>query len=308
VIVLSSLRLRFCGSHFQVMAALMRLMWPRFQQSAALIITNYQILSGLPDRIGIPFPENITVLLKNMQLLVNVDILNLPGLSCIVGSSFYRKFLANMLAPLFIILVTWGLSKRHLRKLRSVTMPMPTNLDQDLDSIGPVGSEARRRQLRRRVNFKVSRAIVASKIQAPYYGFICFIVYLRFPAASRIIFEMFICRQTGPPPGSDCDMEMEECDDIRYLEADYREKCFEGAHETFAYIAAFFMFAYILMIPLAFYIVLEKNKITICGKAASTDYAPGKGEKGEAGYTAQVGSAAIPGNQDFVKVAPYKPL
>jgi hypothetical protein len=84
--VLGSLRLRFCAHHFQVVAALLRLMWPRLSQSAALIITNYQILSGLPQRIRIPFPEGITRFLKAMTTLINIDVLNLPGLACIVGS------------------------------------------------------------------------------------------------------------------------------------------------------------------------------------------------------------------------------
>ena len=37
--VLGSLRLRFCSHHFQVGAAVLRLMWPRISQSAALIIS-----------------------------------------------------------------------------------------------------------------------------------------------------------------------------------------------------------------------------------------------------------------------------
>jgi len=151
--VLGSLRLRFCAHHFQVVAALLRLMWPRLSQSAALIITNYQILSGLPQRIRIPFPEGITRFLKAMTTLINIDVLNLPGLACIVGSrsrqpccifhmfvsisarqdhvsnrkltitltrtgDFYTKFMANMLVPLFIVVATHELSKYHLRRLR----------------------------------------------------------------------------------------------------------------------------------------------------------------------------------------------
>ena len=151
--VLGSLRLRFCSHHFQVVAALLRLMWPRLSQSVNLIITNYQILSGLPQRIRIPFPEGITRFLKAMTTLINIDVLNLPGLACFVGSrsrqpccffrpfvsilerqdhvsnktltltltrtgDFYTKFMANMLVPLFIVVATHELSKYHLRRLR----------------------------------------------------------------------------------------------------------------------------------------------------------------------------------------------
>ena len=74
---LASLRLMLCSHHFKATALLLRLMWPRINQSAALIITNYQILSGLPSRLRIPFPDRITRLLKSFTAIINIDIINL---------------------------------------------------------------------------------------------------------------------------------------------------------------------------------------------------------------------------------------
>ena len=294
LVVLGSLRLKFCSHHFQAVAALMRLIWPRITQSARLIITNYQILSGLPQRIRIPFPPGITGLLKSLTIMINFDVLTLPGLACVIGSNFYVKFLANMLVPLFIVLITLYVSKRHLKHLRTKAMALPKDLDVDLDTVGPKGSIERRRIVRRTINFKVCRAVVASKIQAPYYSFNCFIVYLRFPAVSRLVFDMFRCRSVAP--------------DGSLLEADYQQKCFEGRHQIYYWIGWLFLCCYTLGIPLYIFYKLTSFKTTILGKPASQDYKPAVGKKGSDSYIPQIGQAAIPGNQNYIEIAPFKPL
>ena len=295
--VLSTMRLRSCAYHFQVGAALLRLMWPRINQSANLLITNYQILSGLPGRVRISFPAGITTVLRAMTTLVSIDILNLPGLSCLVGSSFYIKFLSNMLTPFVIVVGLHLLSRWHINRLRTVTMPMPPELDVEPDSVGPKGSKERSSLLRRSINFKICRAVVASKIQAPYYAGICFIVFIRFPAVTRMIFAMFRCRRVADVPSS-----------VSLLEAAYEEECFEGDHKLFFALGVFFLFAYTLSIPAWLLYRLNSYKDTIIGQPASSDFRPAFGVEGERGYRAQVGTAAIPGNPNYIEIAPFKPL
>ena len=264
----------------------------RLTQSAANI-TNYQILSGLPERIRIPFPSGFTKLLKIMATVIKVDVLTLPGVGCLVGSSFYVKFLANMLMPLVLVILARTLSKHHLKRLRTKTMPMPKDLEVDLDTIGPVGHPSDGR-LYRRINFKICRAVVGTKIQAPYYQFICFIMYLRYPAVSKLVFDMFRCRPVAA--------------DTYLLEADYQQVCWEGTHLVFAGIALFFYWVYVIGIPAVILYELTRFQTTIVGKPASDNYVPAKGKKGDVGYTAQVGEAAIPGNPEFIGVAHFKPL
>eukprot|EP01043_Picozoa_sp_COSAG02_P046779 COSAG02_NODE_4411_length_5386_cov_8.551352_1_plen_1421_part_00 len=298
--LLASLRLMLCSHHFKAIALLLRLMWPRISQSVNLIITNYQILSGLPSRLRIPFPRGITRLLKSFTAIINIDILNLPGLACVVGSSYYTKFIANMLAPVLVILILRAISKWHIARLRTVSMPMPSDLDLDeaaLDeAVGPKGSPERRRFLRHRVSFKVCRAIVASKIQAPYYALMCFIVFVRFPATSRIIFDMFRCRSVSA------------VDKSSLLEVNYRETCYTGTHIVFSVLGILFLCAYTFGIPVFLLFKLSSFKTTIQGQPASSDYKPAVGRKDQPGYTPQVGTAACPGNQNYIEIAAYKPL
>eukprot|EP01046_Picozoa_sp_COSAG06_P009966 COSAG06_NODE_533_length_14542_cov_17.021325_10_plen_685_part_00 len=294
--VLSTMRLRSCVYQIQVGAALLRLMWPQITQSASLLITNYQILSGLPERIRIPFPDGITILLKAMTTLIDIDVLNLPGLACIIGSDFYTKFMSNMLVPLFIVLAAHALSKYQLRRFRAKTMPLPKALDVDLDSIGPIGSTERRKIVLRTINFKICRAVVGSKIQAPYYSFTFFVVSLRFPAVSRLVFDMFRCRHVEAFPT------------VKLLEADYQQECFELEHRIFFCIGVIFLFAYTLGIPCFVLYKLTSYKTTILGRPASEDYKPAVGKKGTDGYQPQIGEAAVPGNPGYIDVAPYKSL
>jgi len=296
---LASLRLMLCSHHFKAIALMLRLMWPRINQSANLIITNYQILSGLPSRLRIPFPEGITGLLKSFTAMINIDILNLPGLACVVGSSYYTKFMANMLAPAVIVFSLKAISKWHMARLQTVSMPMPPDLDLDesvLDeAVGPKGSPERRRYLHLRVSFKVCRAVVASKIQAPYYALMCFVVFIRYPATSRIIFDMFRCRPVS-------------ADDPSLLEMNYKETCYTGTHLIFSTLGVCFLCAYTFGIPAFLLFKLNSFKTTIIGRPASSDYKPAVGRKGEPGYKAQVGTEACPGNPNYIEIAHFKPI
>jgi len=290
----ASLRLRFSPHHLQVAAAMLRLMWPRISQSLTLMITNYQIVSGLPDRVGVPFPPVIANLLKAMKTMISIDILNLPGLACVFASDFYLKFISTMLAPLFIVIGLGLLSKWHLKRLRTTTMPMPEDLAVDLDTIGPKGSLVRRQHVARMINFKLCRAVIASKIQAPYYSLMCFIIYLRYPACTRIIFDMFRCRTVAPG--------------YKLLDANYQVQCYEGTHVYFYVVGIVFLVAYTFAIPVFFLYKLTSFKKTILGQPASDDYKPAVGKKGEAGYTPQEGTAMITGNPNYIEIAPFKPM
>merc|ERR1711871_644436 len=154
---------------------------------------------------------------------------------------------------------------------------MPMSLQVDLDSIGPVGDPERRKIVHRRINFKICRAVVGSKIQAPYYQFICFIVYLRYPAVAKLVFDMFRCRRVGS--------------DKELLLADYQQICYEDTHLIFSFIGAFFLGIYVIGIPAYLFYELTRFQDTILGKPASNDYKPAVGKEGEEGYQEQVGTA-----------------
>lgn len=289
-------RLRFAPDHLQVAAAMLRLMWPRISQSLTLMITNYQIVSGLPDRVGIRFPPWITEMLQAMRTLISIDILNLPGLRCLFGTDFYVKFVSTMVAPLVIVVVIWLAAKRQLENLRTTAMPMPANLQVDLDLIGKRGSLARRQHIRRMLNFKLSRCVVASKVQSPYYALMMFVVYLRYPAMTRVIFDMFRCRKVAAA--------LDAWNDVAVLDANYRELCWQGTHQYFWFVGLGFFVACTLGVPAFFLYKLNTMKTIIAGRPASEDYTPAVGKIGHKGYKPEVGTPALRGNPDYVDVAP----
>ena len=301
---LSRCRKRCCHHHFMTLAQTMDMLGKRIYQSIALIVTNYQILCGLPERAGVTFPPMFTKLLNLMANVVNVDILQLPGLACAVGSSFYTQFLSNMLVPFFIVVMLHFMNKHHVKYVRSVTMPMPSHLThEEVEKSGAKGTPDRRRIVVMRANFKLCRAIVISKVQNSYHFWMYFVVFLRLPACSRLLFDVFKCRSVGGMSTPD-----DSSDDVSLLEADYREKCGEGNHETFFALGIFFLFAYVIFIPLAFEFKLDRFKTTILGKAASHNYRPEIGKKGERGHKKEHGHAAIPGNHEYIELSPYRPI
>jgi hypothetical protein len=116
----------------------------------------------------------------------------------------------------------------------------------------------------------------------------CFVVYLRFPAVSRLVFDMFRCRPVG--------------DGVRLLEANYQQECFEPEHWIFFCVGVFFLCAYTLGIPCFILYKLTSYKTTILGRPASKDYKPAVGKKGTDGYQPQVGEEPIPGNPNYIEV------
>ena len=107
----------------------------------------------------------------------------------------------------------------------------------------------------------------------------CFVVYLRFPAVSRLVFDMFRCRPVG--------------DGVRLLEANYQQECFEPEHWIFFCIGVFFLCVYTLGIPCFILYQLTSYKTTILGRPASEDYKPAVGKKGTDGYQPQVGGEVV---------------
>lgn len=169
VMMLSKCRHRLCHHHFQVFAGTLRLVSARIFQSVLLIITNYQIISGLPERMGYSFPPVFTSLLSAMSHMINIDFLQLPGVACAIGSSYFSKFISNMLTPLFVVIILKMFMHRKLTSLRTHEMRMPDHLDVNLDDIGERGSPERRKIVLMQVNFKICRAMVSSKVNAMYY-------------------------------------------------------------------------------------------------------------------------------------------
>jgi len=105
---------------------------------------------------------------------------------------------------------------------------------------------------------------------------------------------MFRCRPVG--------------DDVKLLEANYTQQCFQPEHNVFYAIGWFFLCTYTLGIPCFILYKLTSFQTTILGKPASKNFQPAVGRKGKKGYRPQVGHPATPGNPNYIEIAPFKPL
>ena len=105
-----------------------RLAWPRFKQSSAILISNFQIVANIGTVSAVAFPPAFTQAINAVGSIVNMDVLNLPGLACLVGQSYYRKFIGKMLLPMVLVGITTLASIVHRRRIRTRTMPMPPGL------------------------------------------------------------------------------------------------------------------------------------------------------------------------------------
>ena len=106
----------------------MRLAWPRFKQSGAILISNFQIISNVGTVSAITFPQMFVDAISAVAAIVNMEIFNLPGLSCLMGTTYYRKFISKMLLPLVLVGITKLVAVLHLRRIRTTTMRMPEGL------------------------------------------------------------------------------------------------------------------------------------------------------------------------------------
>ena len=98
-----------------------------------------------------------------MGRLANLDVLSLPGLACLVGESYFRRFAAAMLLPPLLLGLVKAASRLHLRRVRAA-MPIPQGL-------GPLP----------RLKLKLHRAVVASGVDASYSSLLFAVVYLLYP-------------------------------------------------------------------------------------------------------------------------------
>ena len=108
-----------CRRRLVTWVAVMRLAWPRFRQSFAIIVSNFQIISSVTDVSGIKFPDGFMNVANAFGKMVNLEVLNLLGLACLVGESYFRKFSAAMLMPLILVGLVKAASILHVRRIRA---------------------------------------------------------------------------------------------------------------------------------------------------------------------------------------------
>jgi hypothetical protein len=211
----------YCSHQQQVglWVAILRLAWPRFKQSLAIIVTNFQILANVGESTGVTFPAFFASFTNAISTVVNLDIFGLPGLSCLLGGSYYRKFISKMLMPVILVMVAKFACRLHLQRIRTKRMPIPADLSPSVT-----------------YKMKLNRSIVTGNLVSSYSSLLFAIVYLLYPSTSKAVFVMFRCRLVAPA--------------LSLLDDDYSIQCWTGAHLCFCFIGAFCLALYPVGIPL----------------------------------------------------------
>jgi hypothetical protein len=227
VIALTVVQMK-CKESCVLWIAVMRLSWPRVNQSFRLIVSSYQLISEIPKQTQINIAPDLMKIFDTVSGIVDLDISALPGISCSFDS-YYSKWVFEMMLPPIAIFMLWVISKVHMARLRRVTMPTPSGL----------GSK----QL---FAFKMNRTVIAAKLQANYYAYMFAIVFLRFPATVKAVFELLKpCRTVR--------------EDLGYLNANYHVDCTSDTYTVFYLLAWLFFPLYPVGIPLYLWTTLLRN-------------------------------------------------
>ena len=208
----------------------MREAWPRFKQSFGILVSNYQIVSNVGASMAISFPPEVTNVFAAARDLVMLQALNMPGLSCLFGQNYFKKFFTSMMTPALLIAGITLVGRLHIRRIRSQLPVTPELLAQPAKS----------------AVFKIRRGVIIASLQKTYATASFAIIYLLYPGTSKVVFEIFRCRAVG--------------DGLDLLEADYTIICWTGAHLFWSIVGGFCMLIYPIGIPLYLGRVLWINR------------------------------------------------
>ena len=71
--------------------------WPRIRQSLNIMIANYQISKRIARNSGIEWGPDMMMFYEKVGSMADLDLLAIPGISCISGDSFYMRWVIKML-------------------------------------------------------------------------------------------------------------------------------------------------------------------------------------------------------------------
>lgn len=158
--------------------------WPRLKQSFQILVTNMQITTGIAQACNLIWPSSFGKLLHMMSTWVNADLFKLPGLACLMPTSYYSKWTAKMAflpCSLGFIYIYHRYQVHKLVKKNSALMAaMP-----DTDSPDHTKRLAHKLQLTVQLGHKMTQAAEVAFM----------LVYIAWPSISKACFQLFKCRR-----------------------------------------------------------------------------------------------------------------
>jgi hypothetical protein len=236
---------RFCakgracsGLGIVLMLGVFERTWPRLRQGFNIFVSNYQIVSRMPAALGILFPVPFNYLVKVVSAPVNFDVVDFPGMGCVLGRTFYHKFWMKLIVYILPVIVLDLITRVKVWQLRKA-FPIENNTP---------GSWKK----------KVRRTILMADIKSSTAGWRFAFIYLLYPSTTNTIFQMFYCR--------DLLKDAADVNIISVLEADYQIDCTSTEYQLYFWFAVLMVVLIPLGVPGYFWYNLYVHKVSIHGR------------------------------------------
>ena len=167
--------------------------WPRFNQAWKILASNLQISSSIAYNCYIEWPGAIGAFFQMVGSIVNVSPVAIPGLACLLTTSYYLKWSVQMLMLPIILLICFAIFKVKARALFAEKEAKTTQSPLE------------------QVSLDLSLAIQIGQIKSSASSWAFMSVYLLYPASCSAVFGMFKCTAMDG--------------DTAYLVADTRQAC-----------------------------------------------------------------------------------
>lgn len=234
--------------------------WPRLRQSLNILIANYQISRRIAGNSGIEWGPGFQAFYDKVGAIAELDFLQLPGVSCLSGNSFYARWITKMCIMPAWAMALYGLYRYQVSKVGK-GIDDPRDLRQEQGKLNHDSGVLQKieRNLDS-LSVKVKTTVEIGLLRSRYAGIMFMVVYLLYPGVAAACFQMFHCRYLEG--GSDVNQ-------LALLEVDMRLECSSlggersETYQMFSVLGIIAVCVYPIGVPLFLGIVLFTNRKTI---------------------------------------------
>lgn len=189
--------------------------WPRFNQGWKILAGNLQISASIAANTHIEWPDGIGRFFESVGNFANLNVMHMPGVACVVTSSFFLKWSLQMVLLPAILLGCYALFKYRSRALIAQAPTKPDLLEQ--------------------VAVDLSLAVKIGQAKTSISAWAFMSVYLLYPGTCRQIFAMFKCRELDH--------------ESSYLTSDMRQPCrtIDGSYDETYFVFYFLAWACVVL-------------------------------------------------------------
>ena len=234
--------------------------WPRLRQSLNILIANYQISRRIAKNSGIEWGPAMQAFYERLGALSELDFLQLPGISCLTGNTFYARWVTKMCIMPAWAVVLYGVYRYQASKV-GLGIDDPRELRRKQGKLNHDSGVLREIEDNfDSLSIKVKATVEIGHLRSRYAGIMFMVVYLMYPGVAAACFEMFHCRALEG--GTDVNQ-------LQLLKADMSLECWSlggersETYHIFSILGVIAVCIYPIGIPLFLGVVLFRNRKTI---------------------------------------------